>query len=581
MSKLQSVGSVAGKETIYVDVDDEITAIIDKVRSAKGKVIALVLPKRATVLQSIVNMKLLKRTADDASKNLVLITSEAGLMPLAGGVGLHVAATPNSRPEIPPAPAGGPADDTEDVDEPLNIFDGNDTDEPAQDFDAKAAGARSIGELAAAGAAKTAEEDIDESIDMGDDPAPAAAAAAAAAAGKAAKPKKNRKLSVPNFDSFRKKLALGALVVVLLIVGCIFAFSVLPKATITIDTDTSTISTNANLTLDTAAKTLSADDGVIPATAQSQQKTDTQQVPATGQVNNGSKASGSVTMSAKICGTPNTPNDVATGTSLTGSGHTYITQNTTSFAVDHIASGCIFFKSSGPTAVQALKGGADYNLTGSTSFSVSGRSDVSASGTADGGTDDIKKVVAQSDIDNATTKIKSDDTNTVKQQLISGLQSKGMQAVASTFLAGDPMVTTNAKAGDQVDNVTVTAVTTYTMLGVKKTDLTALVDDNVNKQLDKGKQVILDDGVANAKFSAQSPATSTSASVSMSVKSVAGPHLDVGQLKTQIMGMKSGDVKSLVKQTPGVTDVQVKFGPFWVNSVPKKATKVTITIDKA
>ena len=56
------------KDTIYIDVDDEITAIIDKVITSKHKIVALVLPKRAVVLQSIVNMKLLKRTADEAKK---------------------------------------------------------------------------------------------------------------------------------------------------------------------------------------------------------------------------------------------------------------------------------------------------------------------------------------------------------------------------------------------------------------------------------------------------------------------------------------------------------------------------------
>lgn len=55
--------SEAAKDTIYIDVDDEITGIIDKVVSSKHKIVALVLPKRAAVLQSIVNMKLLKRVA--------------------------------------------------------------------------------------------------------------------------------------------------------------------------------------------------------------------------------------------------------------------------------------------------------------------------------------------------------------------------------------------------------------------------------------------------------------------------------------------------------------------------------------
>jgi hypothetical protein len=96
--------AASDKDTIYIDIDDEITGIIDKLRGSKGKVVALVLPKRATVFQSIVNMKLLKRAADASKKNAVLITSEAGLLPLAGVAGVHVAKTLNSKPEIPLAP---------------------------------------------------------------------------------------------------------------------------------------------------------------------------------------------------------------------------------------------------------------------------------------------------------------------------------------------------------------------------------------------------------------------------------------------------------------------------------------------
>src|SRR5579872_5821807 len=92
------------KDTIYIDVDDEITTVIDKVKASGNKLVALVLPKRASVFQSIVNMKLLKRKSDEAGKKLVLVTTETSLMPLAGAVGLHVAKTLSSKPEIPAAP---------------------------------------------------------------------------------------------------------------------------------------------------------------------------------------------------------------------------------------------------------------------------------------------------------------------------------------------------------------------------------------------------------------------------------------------------------------------------------------------
>jgi hypothetical protein len=576
--KIQSASSVPGKETIYVDVDDEITAIIDKVRGARGQVVALVLPKRATVLQSIVNMKLLKRTADNAGKNLVLITTEAGLLPLAGNVGLHVASTPTSKPGVPSAPVV--SDEAEDVDAPLSIVDGTTDDD---EFDTSAAASKPIGELAAAGtASKLADDDIDETVDMDmDDDAASEEAAQPAKAEKAAKPKKDKKLAVPNFDSFRKRLALGGVALVLLVAAWFYAFVVAPKATITIHTDSSTIPTNLNLTLDTAAKTLDASDNMVPATSQSQQKTSTQQVAATGQQNNGDKASGTVTVT-NCSGSAYT---VSSGSSLSASGHTFVVSDGATIPDSDYTSPLSGSKcksnSKATVSVVALKGGADYNIAAS-SATLSGNPKGVTAQTSQmaGGTDNITKIVQQSDIDGATAKITSSDTDSVKQQLMSNLQSKGLQPVSSTFLAGTPQVTTSAQAGAAADNVTVTAVTTYTMLGVKKSDLQTLVRNNVDGQLDKGKQVILDDGVANASFTQANPGTANGASVSMSAKSQAGPQLDAASLKTQLSGKKSGDVKNLIKQTPGVTDVDVKFSPAWVGSVPK-ASKVTINIVKA
>ncbi len=578
MAKLQSVGSVAGKETIYVDIDEEITGIIDKVSSAKGKVVALVLPKRATVLQSIVNMKLLKRSAENAGKNLVLVTSEAGLMPLAGTVGLHVASTPTSKPEIPPAPTAI-SDEPEDVDEPLDIVDGSS--EP-DNFDPKAAGATAVGALAIADANKADADSIDEAIDMADDAELAAGATAGAVATKAPTLKKDKKLKVPNFDSLRKRLVLGGLILVLLIGGLIYALTALPHAKITIRTNTSAVTSNVNVVLDANAKKLDVANSIVPATPQSQQKTSTQQVPATGQQNNGASASGTVTVTN--CSGSNY--SVQAGSSMSGSGHTFIVQSPvtvpdSNYTSPISGSKC---KNDGKATVNvtALHSGAEYNIAPS-AFTLSGSpSNVTGQGSQmNGGTDSIVKIVTQSDIDGATSKIKAEDNTALSSQLAAALQSKGLQPITATFVPGTPIVTSSAKAGDAADTVTVTAATTYTMLGVQKSDLRALVVDNVNKQIDKSKQVILDDGIANAKFTAPNPATATGASVAMEAKSVAGPQIDSKKLQTSLAGKKSGDIKTLLKQTPGVTDVKVQFGPFWVDSVPAKPDKVQVVVVKS
>src|SRR5581483_3417042 len=147
------------KDTIYIDIDDEITGIIDKLKDSSGKVVALVLPKRASVFQSIVNMKLLKRAADESKKHLVLITSEAGLLPLAGVAGVHVAKTLTSKPEIPSGPQ--PVDDSEEMVQETG-------EEP--EITADNAGEQPVGTLAGLGAAAAANEV--ETVELDDDETP-------------------------------------------------------------------------------------------------------------------------------------------------------------------------------------------------------------------------------------------------------------------------------------------------------------------------------------------------------------------------------------------------------------------------
>jgi len=142
-AKMPEKSAKPSKDVIYLDVDDEITAIIDKVEAAKHKIIALVLPKRFATLQSVVNMRLLKRGADKAGKNAVLITSEAALLPLAGAAGLHVAKNLQSQPAVPPSPLSAKEDLPEEAEAP----------EPEADLDqtpSKIDYAKPIGELAAA-----------------------------------------------------------------------------------------------------------------------------------------------------------------------------------------------------------------------------------------------------------------------------------------------------------------------------------------------------------------------------------------------------------------------------------------------
>ncbi len=78
------------KKVVYIEIDDEITAIYDRIKNLKMKNIYLVVPKRAVLFQSIVNLKILKRKAEDLEKNIFIITNDQNGIHLAGKIGLAV-----------------------------------------------------------------------------------------------------------------------------------------------------------------------------------------------------------------------------------------------------------------------------------------------------------------------------------------------------------------------------------------------------------------------------------------------------------------------------------------------------------
>ncbi|OGI27273.1 MAG: hypothetical protein A2359_00465 [Candidatus Moranbacteria bacterium RIFOXYB1_FULL_43_19] len=63
-------------KTIYIDIDEEITSIVDRVRKALADEVIVVVPKRAILIQSLVNLKLLKKEASRRNKRLMIVTQD-------------------------------------------------------------------------------------------------------------------------------------------------------------------------------------------------------------------------------------------------------------------------------------------------------------------------------------------------------------------------------------------------------------------------------------------------------------------------------------------------------------------------
>lgn len=561
------------KDVIYVDVDDEITSIIDKIENTEQKVVALVLPKRAASLQSIVNMKLLKRSADAAGKNPVLITSEAALIPLAGAAGLHVAKNLQSKPEVPEAPAGavlgrdmpaaeeGTVDSEEDLDE--------------ENLPGKIDYERSIGALAA-----SHETDNPETIDLDDEDE-----AGAEASAKPAKAPKVKGVKVPNFDRFRMMLGLGVLGGLAFIVFIILAIFVLPKATITIQTTSVPVSASFNLAASTATTAVDSAKGAIPAKLETTDQTGAQQVTATGKQNNGDKATGSVNFSSRACNVTNPfnpPEKLSAGSGVTAGSLNFITQQDTTFTISGASpSGspnCYTYPSTSSTTIKALNGGSNYNMPSGTTFSLSSRG-ISGSGSTSGGTDNNVTILTQSDVDGAKQKL---TTGTTADEFTKAFEKKlsdaGAYVLSSTLKAGNANITSSPSVGQPASTANVTIKITYTVLTVKKTDLSKIIEDKTSSQIDKTKQKLNGNFLDDASITVQSQSSPSAATLAVNEDTTAVPIINVATVKKQVKGKKTGDIKSAIGNWSGVKEVDVKLSPFWVSKVPKQDGKVTVII---
>ena len=83
MPMTDKVKKVSKKKIIFVQIDEEITSIFERICEVPYKDIYLVVPKRAILLQSVVNLKILKQKLEDIEKTIAVITNDSNGMKLA------------------------------------------------------------------------------------------------------------------------------------------------------------------------------------------------------------------------------------------------------------------------------------------------------------------------------------------------------------------------------------------------------------------------------------------------------------------------------------------------------------------
>lgn len=534
------------KDVIYIDVDDDVTAIIGRIKKAKEKVVALVPPKRSGALQSAVNLRLLDRMAKAEKKHLVLVTHNQALVALAAAAKIPVAKNLQSKPELAEVPALL-------VDDGDDIIDGSSI--PVGDH---------ADTVKVTDATQHSRSDAIESVDID------------LTDTKKETPKESSKKrggpKIPNFDSFRKKLFLGITGGVALVALLIWMFIFAPAATVVITARTTPSPVSASVTLGGTAAT-DYKTGVISSVSQQMKEDVTVEFEATGQKNVGEKASGSM----EVTRTSVSSNQIAipAGTRFTSGSIVFVSTEAASLAGTSIGPGGII-QDSATIPVTALAAGEEYNVSArSYQASVGGFSSYGSAMT--GGTTKMARVVSADDIERAKGKLIGESNDEFKQKLLEKF-TNNEKIIDSSFTVdrAEPVSAPALDAEAPEAKATLTMSTTFTIHAVPHAELESFLKSYLDARLDDAAaQRVFDTGVDKASISNfRKEGEVTLATLNASGR--VGPKIDELAIKDQVKGRIYGDAQSLLEAQDGIQEVDVQFSYFWVRTIPNDPNKITV-----
>ncbi len=525
------------KDIIYLDHDAEITEAIEKLKGADGDTVRLVVPGRSGLLQSLVNLKLLKKAADDSKKELVLVTGDKTASNLAGKLGLAVAKNVKATPHVvatEPPPTESPLardepeekPDLEDADSAVPVHRYDNPDEPRRKSKKADKASRSKDKAAKRGGSK-----------------------------------------VPNYNKFQKWLMIGGGVIAFFLLFWL-ASAFLQTATINVQATADRHTVDTQFVLSTSANAASG----VTAIPLETTKDLSQSFQATGKKDNGTKAQGNV--SIKNC-EDSDPHPLPAGSKLTTGGKAFVTSAAVTIpAGDFSGGGTVCKSSSVQVAVVAAENGEGYNFTNASFLVSSLSSRVTGTGTTQGGTSKIVTVVTQADVDTAQkTAIEG-----AKSEALNELKDKAKDDVKVFDDTLTSTVVTSA-ANPPVDtegtNGTLTIKVKFTVLTATQANLEAVIKKNLSSSLTNGATV-LDAGLDQAKFT-QTKAQNGSFTYTLQSTAYIGQAIDKDALAKAAAGKAKRDVADLAREYPNVTSVTVDGWPL-VPNMPISASNIKVKV---
>lgn len=595
------------KDVIYIEPEQDITDILANIKASKNKIVALVPPKKAGVLRSAVNFKLIAKTARQNEKTVVLITTDEALRRLANSVAMPTSKSLSSKPQLPDDDdAVEFGDEIDEADDEAGEKEDEEA-ESAEDDTEEEAGAeeepKSSKKIPVAAAVKVAKKapakkPVEDDVIEGE-PEPEPEEDKKPQTKTEKKVAKMKGAKIPNFAKYRKYIIAGAIALVVIVAFSIWATAIAPAAKISVKVHTTSQNFTEKVTFVKDESKANPKEGVLFLEEQTVTKKAEGEFKATGQVDKGTKATGKVTVTLPANKSVDDKKTISIpkGATFTINGKVYEVSEGGSVPMQQATNEnfgsfwhlCGLTKctkkdiSSGGITVVAKENGEGYNIAAATSdikSSVSIPGDYRITSTAmTGGSSKVVTVVSKEDVEGAASELTMPSQEEIKAEL---KEQFGTDYIfLGSIKQSEAKITTSPALNEEVgDNITPKIVkeVTYSMFAVKREPVEQYIKAVVSANLGDDTQEIYDAGMDKAFFEAfKNSDNDNSAKLKTTVET--GPRVTDEMVREKALGKKVGEVQSLLKSIKGVSSVKVDTSYFFVMSVPEDTNKVEINIE--
>ncbi|MCK5332795.1 hypothetical protein KAJ41_02960 [Candidatus Parcubacteria bacterium] len=565
---------------IIIEIDEEIPSIIDKLSRCASKEVVLAIPRGALVLRSIINLKILKKRAEEINKNISILKIDRSDVDQDQSAGKKETRIVSSIVENnnQPLDLNRKINDTS---EKRSAYQNNNSQNEDQIHKVKVFDI--VRKVKIAENDESNEPEIfrkeTNSNKAGEEFSGTLGGSELKAYENRARSDKKRKKTIIVSAINSKLLVLFILMIIVTV--SIAAFFMFQKAEVNIVLEKELVSYNFEFTADENIEKIDVNNKKISLDIINIDIEESSTYPTTGKKHIEEKASGEITVFNEYSSTPQRIVASTRFISKTENKLFRVKQAVTIPGFSRVEGvdipGQITIK------VYADKAGEEYNIS-STSFHLPGLqgsakyNSIYARSTKEmtGGMNKEVDYFSESDYLTAKGKL----VKLVKERNEQDLSNKiSDEVIAFDDLreVGEIEISTDIEIGEVADNFEITVSIRSSVSTILKNDLNMLVDEKVDEKLEKNKMVLHDSRsfeLGDVSISAEGKVM-----IPISVKQYVAVEINIDKMKEEIANKNKKELTTYFNNISGIKSTSISLEPKWVEKIPSSYDKINITID--